>query len=189
MKLFGEKAVTAMFKELKQLSDGVVSGKPVVEPIPFEHLKDEDKREALKAVNLIAQKRCGRIKGQTCANGARQRRFVKEDDSFASPTASLEAILTTLMIDVYEGRDVAVADVPGAYLHAEFPKDKCVILKLNRDFVDIMCNVNPEYKDHVVYETSKRGCRVKCIYIRVLRALYGCLESALLWYDLYLSTL
>ena len=70
MKLFGEKAVAAMFKELKQLSDGVVPGKPVVEPIPFEHLNDEDKREALEAVNLIAQKRCGRIKGRTCANGA-----------------------------------------------------------------------------------------------------------------------
>ena len=114
---------------------------------------------------------------------------MNEDDSFASPTASLEAILTTLMIDAYEERDVAVADVPGAYLHAEFPKDKRVILKLNRDFVDIMCDVNPEYKDHVIFETSKRGRKTKCLYIRVLRALYGCLELALLWYDLYSSTL
>ena len=29
----------------------------------------------------------------------------------------------------------------------------------------------------------------KVLYLRVLRALYGCLESALLWYDLYSSTL
>jgi len=64
-----------MFKELKQLSDGVVPGKPVVEPIPFESLRDIDKREALEAVNLIAQKRCGKIKGRTCANGSRQRRL------------------------------------------------------------------------------------------------------------------
>ena len=56
MKLFGKKAVAAMFKELKQLSDGVVPGKPVIEPIPFEHLRDEDKTKALEAVNLIAQK-------------------------------------------------------------------------------------------------------------------------------------
>ena len=55
MKLFGEKAVAAIFKELKQLSDSVVPGKPVFEPMPFEHLKDEDKREALEAVNLITQ--------------------------------------------------------------------------------------------------------------------------------------
>ena len=29
----------------------------------------------------------------------------------------------------------------------------------------------------------------KVLYLRVLRALYRCLESALLWYDLYSSTL
>ena len=88
MKLFGKKAVAAMFKELKQFNDGVVPGKPVIEPIPFEHLKDEDKTKALEAVILIAQKRCGKIKGRTCANGARQRRFISDNDSFVSPTAS-----------------------------------------------------------------------------------------------------
>ena len=102
IKMFGEKAIAAMFKELKQLSDGVVPGKPVVEPIPFESLSDTDKREALEAVNLINQKRCGKIKGRTCANGSRQRRYIKDDESFASPTASLEAIMATLMIEAYE---------------------------------------------------------------------------------------
>ena len=143
----------------------------------------------MEAVNLIAQKRCGKIKGRTCANGARQRRFVSDDDSFASPTASLEAILTTLMIDAYEERDVTIPDVPGAYLHAEFSKDKRVILKLNSDFVDIMCDVNPECGNHVIYKTNKKGRKTKYLYVKVLRALYGCLESALLWYDLYSSTL
>ena len=152
-------------------------------------MRDEDKTKTLEAVNLIAQKRCGKIKGRTCANGARQRRFVNDDDSFASPAASLEAILTTLMIDAYDERDLAIADVPGAYLHVEFPKNKRVILKLSGDFVDIMCDVNPEYKDHVIFETSKKGRKSKCLYVRVLRSLYGCLESALLWYDLYSSTL
>ena len=189
IKLFGEQAIAAMFKELKQLNDGVVPGKPVIEPIKFESLTEENKQEALEAVNLIAQKRCGRIKGRTCANGSRQRRFLREDESFASPTASLEAIMTTLMIDAYEKRDVAVADVPGAYLHAEFPVNKQVILKLNGVFVDIMCDVNPEYRQHIIYETSKKGRKIKCLYVKVLRALYGCLESALLWYELYSTTL
>ena len=30
---------------------------------------------------------------------------------------------------------------------------------------------------------------MKCLYARVLRALYGCLESAFLWYGIYSSTL
>ena len=78
IKLFGELAVSAMFKELKQLNDGVVPGKTFIEPIYFDDLIDKDKKESLEAVNLIAQKRCSKIKGQTCANGSRQRKYVSE---------------------------------------------------------------------------------------------------------------
>ena len=93
------------------------------------------------------------------------------------------------MIDAYGGRDVVVADAPGAYLHTEFPPEKRVILKLRGVFVDIMCQVNSEYNGHIVYEVDKRGCQVKTLYVHVLRALYGCLESALMWYELYSSIL
>ena len=189
IKKHGEKAIAAILKELKQLNDGAVEGKPVITPISFEDLTPQDKEQALEAVNLIKEKRCGKLKGRTCANGSRQRKYLKEGEDYASPTASLESILTTLVIDAWEERDIAVADVPGAYLHASFPKDKKVILKLQGVFVDIMCDVNPEFKKHVIYERSKRNKNTKCLYVRVLRALYGCIESALLWYELYSSTL
>ena len=141
IKLFGEKAVLAIFKELKQLNDGVLPRNPVIVPIGIESLMEADKKKALEAVNLIKVKRCGKIKGRTCANGSRQRNFIKAEDNFASPTASLEPILATLVIDAYEGRDVAVADVPGAYLHAKSPQDKKVVLNLTGVFADIMCSV------------------------------------------------
>ncbi len=128
----------------------------------------KDKTEALDAINLIAEKRCGKIKGRTCANGSRQRKYVKDGESFASPTASLESILRTLVIDTFEGRDVAVADVSGAYLQASFPDDKRVILKLTGPFVDIMCDVNPEFTKHIVNEVSKKEKTQKCLYVRVL---------------------
>ena len=63
------------------------------------------------------------------------------------------------MIDAHEGHDVAIADVPDAYLYAEFPEGKNVILKLNGVFVGIMCDVNPEYKNHVIYKTTKKEKR------------------------------
>ena len=189
IKKHGEKAIAAIFKELKQLNEGAMPGKPVITPIPFESLTEQDRSQALEAVNLIKEKRCGKLKGRTCANGSRQRNFLKDGEDFASPTASLESILTTLVIDAWEGRDVAVADVPGAYLHASFPEDKKVILKLQGVFVDIMCDVNPDFKPHIVFEKNRKGKPVKCLYMRVLRALYGCIESALLWYELYSSTL
>ena len=189
IKLFEERAIAAMMKELKQLNDGDIPGNPVIEPIPFEELSNQDKREALEAVNIIAEKCTGKIKGRMCANGSRQQKYLKDGENFASPTASLESIMTTLVIDTQEGRGIAIANVPGAYLHAKFPNDKKVILQMTDIFVDIMCEINEEYKDHIIYQINRRGKRVKCLYVKVFLALYGCLESVLLWYELYSSTL
>ena len=183
-KLFGERAFAAMYKELQQLDRGAIKGKPVVSPIDVRSLTPEAKRQALDAVNLIDNKRSGKIKGRTCANGSKQKLYLKEDESIASPTLSLEGLLTTLAIDAHEKRDVAIFDVPGAYLHAEMPPDKQILLKLKGKFVDIMCDVNPEHKTNIIEEKNQ-----KVLYLWVTRAIYGCIESAMLWYDLYVSVL
>ena len=47
-----------------------------------------------------------------------------------------------------------------------------------------MCQVNPEYEQHVIYENEKIF-----LYLLVLREIYGCIESALLWYNLFSITL
>ena len=60
--------------------------------------------------------------------------------------------MATLIIDAYEKRYAAIADVPGAYLHAGMPIGKMVLLKLKSRFVDIMCDINPEYRPHLRYE-------------------------------------
>ena len=64
------------------------------------------------------------------------------------------------------------------------PKGKRVLLKLRGMFVDIMCKINPEYEKYVRYEG-----KTKVLYLLVLRAIYGCIESALQWYTLYKTTL
>ena len=92
---------------------------------------------------------------------------------------SLEEILTTLVIDAHKGRFVSISDVPGAYLYTKMPKVKVVLMRLVGQFVDVLCDVNPEYKKYVRYEQG-----VKVIYLRVLRAIYRLIELALLWYNL-----
>ena len=122
IKLYGEKAIAAMFKEYKQLDDLEVLGR-----INPDNLTLEQKRKALRAVNLIKIKRCGKVKGRTCANGSVQREYVPREEA-SSPTLSNEALMAILLINSFEGRDVAVFDVPGAYLHADIPDDKFAIL-------------------------------------------------------------
>lgn len=99
IKKHGKKAVATIFQELKQLDDGAMSGKPVIEPIPFEELTTKDKEAILEAVNLMKEKRTRQLKGLIYANGSRQRRFVKDGKDFTFVTASLESILTSLVID------------------------------------------------------------------------------------------
>jgi hypothetical protein len=184
IKKFGDKAVAAMLQEFKQLNEGAVPGKPVFGTVNPSTLSWEEKKRALEAVNLIKKKRCGKIKGRTCANGSKQKKYLKHGETISSPTVSNEALLGTLAIDALEERDVAIFDVPGAYLQAEMPKEKNMLMKFRDEFVDIMCDVNEEYRQYVVEENGKR-----VLYVRVLRAIYGCIESALLWYELFSKTL
>ena len=118
IKRFGDRAIAALFKEYKQLDEGATKGRPVVVPIDPDQLTHEQKKQALYAVNLIKEKRCGKIKGRTCADGSRQRRYLSKDENVSSPTASLEGIFTTLAIDAHEQRDIVTVDIPGAFLQS-----------------------------------------------------------------------
>ena len=87
---------------------------------------------------------------------------------------------TRLIIDAHEWIYVAIFDVPGAYLNADMPEDKFILLNIEGEFVDIMWEVNPKHKKHVHVENG-----VKVLYLRLMKYLYVCMESALMWYDLY----
>jgi hypothetical protein len=80
----------------------------------------------------------------------------------------------TFLIDAFERREVVTADVPRAYLHADM--DEFTILKLVGQSVDILCKANPEYEKFVTEENGK-----KVLYLQLLKALYGCIRSAMLW--------
>ena len=59
MKLFREKAVAAIFKEYKQMND-----MQVLEVLNPDVLTNDQKRRALRAINLIKYKRCGKVKAR-----------------------------------------------------------------------------------------------------------------------------
>ena len=69
-------------------------------------------------------------------------------------------------------------------MNVEMPDDQRTLMVLRGDFVDIMCQVNPDYEKFVSYAGKQ-----KVLYLHLLRALYGCIQSSLLWYELYSKTL
>ena len=177
----GDRAKEAMMKEIMALDS-----KAVFKPFDATNLSEADKRrvlsEALRAVNLIKEKRDGTLKGRTCADGRRQRGQFEKSET-ASPTVSPEALFLSLMIDAKEGRHVATADVASAYLNADMPD--YVLLRIEGDMIDIICDVNPSLRSGIVTDSS--GKRVLIVVLN--KALYGCVKCAMLWYELFWSVL
>ena len=89
-----------------------------------------------------------------------------------------------MVINAYEGIDVVNFDVPGDHSHEEIMRDIGVPLKLQERFVNIICEINTEYKANAIYENV-----LKISYLLVLQAIYGCIKSELLWYKIYTKNL
>ena len=87
-----------------------------------------------------------RKKSIACADSNKKKQNLKQEESVASLTVALEASIATLVIDAQENRDVAVFDVPGAFLQPEFPhNNNKLLLKMKGIFVDTMCDVKSEF--------------------------------------------
>ena len=120
---FGQRAIDAIIKEYAQLNN-----KETFEPVDFNSLTQQQRKDALRSITLIKEKRCGKIKGRAVADGRKQRKDYAPEDVY-SPTVSREGLLLSLGIDAKEGRYVATADVEGAYLHAEM--DDFVVITIS----------------------------------------------------------
>lgn len=173
---YGQRAIDALLKEFAQLNDLTTFG-----PLNPTDLTSEQKRNTLPSINLIKEKQCGRIKGHSVADGRRQRHLYDKAD-ITSPTVSTDALLLTMVINAMEQREVATADIPGAYLQADMPD--FVILKMKGKSVDVMCQMDPTYSTFVTHEKHE-----KVLYLQLKKALYGCVKSAMLWYNLFRETL
>ena len=105
IKKHGQAARDALTAEFAQLDY-----KGAYEPVHAADLTEPQRRGALRIINLIKEKRDGRLKGRSVADGRPQwALYTKEETS--SPTATPESVLLTALIDAVEDRHVVVADV------------------------------------------------------------------------------
>ena len=75
-----------------------------------------------------------------------------------------------------EKRDVATADIPGAFLQTKASKG--TIIKLQGAIVTSLLKINPKWKQYVVYEGHKR---VPTVYSEALKALHGTVDASKLF--------
>jgi len=86
--------------------------------------------------------------------------------------------MTTCLIDAIEGRNVATADIPGAFLQATMDD---AWIKFENEIVDVLVELDPYlYKPCVCYHNGR-----KFLYAKAIKAICGSMKSALLFYQLF----
>ena len=81
-------------------------------------------------------------------------------------------------IDAMEGRDVATLNIPGAFMQADI--DEVVHIKFEGEIAKMLVKMDP--KLYRKYVKNERGKTV--FYVELLKALYGTLRAALLFWKL-----
>ena len=171
LQTFGDDGMRAVEKEMRQVHD-----RNVMTPVHKQCLTPEQQKEVLAYLMFLKHKHCGKIKERGCADSHKQRVYITKEESMA-PTVSTEAVFLTAVIDVMEDRNVAVLDVPGAFMQAEI--DKLVHVQFTGAMVNMLLQIDHEmYKDYVMIE---RGEWV--MYMELLKALYGTLRAGHLFWQ------
>ena len=148
LELFGNKAEAATGKELQQIHN-----MDTYTPMHPNELSSEEKAKALRALFFLTEKRNGDIKGRKVADGRKQRTFkgYKKSDG-TSPTVSTDGLLITDAIDVHEVKDVAIIDIPGAFLQAK--NDEFVVMLLQGKLAEMMVKIDPSlYRKYILLES------------------------------------
>lgn len=96
-------------------------------------------------------------------------------EDLSSPTVSQETVMTTLAIAAIERRRVATVDITGAYLECKLPDEDEVFMRLDPLLASMVAEVDPSAKVNI----DDKGV----LFVRLERALYGCVQSSKLWYD------
>ena len=115
--MWGNKGWSAVESELSQTHN-----RDVLEPQDPNELTQEEKRNSLESHLFLEEKKNKEIKGRIVGGGNKQRSYTPKQEA-SSPTSHIESIFCTSVIDSEEGRDVAVADIPNAFVQTNLIKD------------------------------------------------------------------
>jgi Reverse transcriptase (RNA-dependent DNA polymerase) len=170
LKVFGEAGVEAVLLELQQLHD-----RKVIRPVLPSSLSYQAKKASLAYLMFLKEKRTGQIKGRGCADGRPQRETTPKEEA-SSPTVAVESVLISCTMDAHEERDVAIVDIPGAFMQVDM--EGIVHLRIDGPMADLLIRLDPEYYNQFV---EMKGDK-KVLYLLLEKALYGTLIAAKLFW-------
>ena len=175
----GDEARESISKELRQLWE-----KKAWTPVDVKKMPSSVRRAVIRSSMFLKQKfdaegNHDKLKSRLVAGGHMQDKTLYED--LSSPTAALMSVLLVCAIAAYEHRKTATVDIGGAYLNADMMTGITVHMMLDKRMSEMLLMIDDTYKKFL---TSKGE-----LCVRLDKALYGCVESALLWHKHLTATL
>jgi Reverse transcriptase (RNA-dependent DNA polymerase) len=164
----GDEARIVIVKELRQMLD-----KRVWVPVIGAKLSAIENSRVIRSSMFIKRKnfpdgKFEKLKARLVAGGDQQDKKLYDD--LSSPTVSTSAVFTMIAVSAFESRHTAVVDISGAYLNADMPVGVPVHMRL-----DSLITLDKRYEKYA--DPNGR------VIVLLRKALYGCVESAALWYN------
>ena len=118
-----------------------------------------------------------RLKSRLVAGGHLQLKDIFAPNEISSPTVSINSVFMLIALAVTQKKHFITFDIAQAYLNAEMPDE--VYMTLDKLTTRLLVEIDPSYKAYV--ETNKNGNEE--VTVKLNKALYGCVQSARLWYN------
>ena len=191
MKEIPDKARPAIIDELTNLTKkGVLTGRHWGDLTPTQRPRVLRSHTNVTHKVTPASDRTGqtevKVKARHAANGDGQNRshYLREETS--SPTVSISGLYLSLITSMnnFPGCLCVTADVGCAYLNVKMPKQhpqELVFIRIDSDITALLVEV-----DSIVLPFVRKD---ESIIAELKKALYGCIESAVLWHEELSQTL
>jgi len=171
MKQFGDVATTSsLTTELKTLHE-----RGTWEPVMWSQLSNAQKKSVIRSFIFLKDKYLAdstfeKLKSRLVGGGHMQDRGLY--GNVASPTGAIVSLFIIAIIAIFEKRKVATADIASAYINADM--DVEVFMRIDKECSSILCKIESSYLKYLNHDGS--------LVVKLKKALYGCIQSALLWY-------
>jgi hypothetical protein len=172
-------SMRAQYKEIKALyENGTFEG------IMPKDLTGSQKRKIIRSFIILKEKFNAeggyeKLKARLVANGAQMDPSTHTD--LSSPTVSLTFLLMEVVMAARERRKVATMDVGNAFVKATMDGEEEVLVNLDQISAALLIQIDPTFK-RFLNERMEMTVLLK-------KALYGCLQSARLWFELLVKEL
>ena len=164
-------------KSLTDEIDGMLSRK-VWKGQLYGNLTEKQKKSVLYSSTIVKEKldldgKFIKIKSRMVTGGNHQDINDVPERLRSSPTTATSSVFTIASIAATKNMEVATIDVQQAYLNADMESD--IFMWIPSPVSEILCERDPNFRPYMHSNGN--------VLVKLMKAQYGCIESAKLWYN------